>query len=83
MRMKSLAAIHVMAAAPIIAAVLIGLALPQRALPAEVYGPADPVQKDANRFDSKRPIRQEIQTGVPDGFTVGAVGIVRAAVTAR
>lgn len=38
------------------------------------YGPADPVIKDAGRFDEKRPILQELQTDVPNGFTVGAVG---------
>jgi poly-gamma-glutamate capsule biosynthesis protein CapA/YwtB (metallophosphatase superfamily) len=43
-------------------------------VPPEIYGPADPVAKDAARFDPKRPIRQEMQTDVPDGFTVGAVG---------
>ena len=36
----------------------------------EVYGPADPVQKDAGQFDPKRPPRREMQTDVPDGFTV-------------
>src|SRR5579872_5941296 len=39
-----------------------------------VYGGADPVIKDANRFDPKRPIARELETDVPDGFTVGAVG---------
>src|SRR5579862_2436229 len=39
---------------------------------AEVYGPADPIPRDASRFDPKRPIRREMQTDVPDGFTVGA-----------
>jgi poly-gamma-glutamate capsule biosynthesis protein CapA/YwtB (metallophosphatase superfamily) len=41
---------------------------------AETYGPADPIQKDASRFDPRRPLRQEMQMDVPDGFTVGAVG---------
>jgi poly-gamma-glutamate capsule biosynthesis protein CapA/YwtB (metallophosphatase superfamily) len=54
--------------------VLMGLALWGAAPAAEVYGPADPIQKDSGRFDAKRPIRQEMQTDVPDGFTVGAVG---------
>jgi poly-gamma-glutamate capsule biosynthesis protein CapA/YwtB (metallophosphatase superfamily) len=59
----------------LLAAVLIGFALHCGMTPAaEVYGPADPVQKDAARFDAKRPIRQEMQTDVPDDFTVGAVG---------
>jgi poly-gamma-glutamate capsule biosynthesis protein CapA/YwtB (metallophosphatase superfamily) len=61
--------------ANLLAAVLIGFALLSGLAPAaEVYGPADPVQKDAARFDAKRPIRQEMQTDVPDDFTVGAVG---------
>jgi poly-gamma-glutamate synthesis protein (capsule biosynthesis protein) len=38
------------------------------------YGAADPGIKDANRFDQKRPIAHELDTDVPDGFTVGAVG---------
>lgn len=80
MRVKSIAATPITAAL-VLAAVLIGFALAGRARPAEVYGPADPVQKDANRFDPKRPMRQEMQTDVPDGFTVGA-GVVRASVTA-
>jgi poly-gamma-glutamate synthesis protein (capsule biosynthesis protein) len=41
---------------------------------AEVYGPADPIQKDPRRFDPRRPLSQEMQMDVPDGFTVGAVG---------
>src|SRR5580658_3627860 len=36
--------------------------------------PADPVVKNAERFDAKRPIARELQTEVPQGFTVGAVG---------
>jgi poly-gamma-glutamate capsule biosynthesis protein CapA/YwtB (metallophosphatase superfamily) len=56
------------------AAVLLGFALQLRAQQAEINGPADPVQKDGSRFDSKRPIRREMQTDVPDGFTVGVVG---------
>src|ERR1700734_345296 len=39
-----------------------------------VYGPADPVVKDSKSFDAKRPIAHELQTDVPNGFTVGAVG---------
>jgi poly-gamma-glutamate capsule biosynthesis protein CapA/YwtB (metallophosphatase superfamily) len=38
------------------------------------YGPADPLPKGAAGFDPKRPIAQEMQTHVPDGFTVAAVG---------
>src|ERR1700728_3242409 len=41
---------------------------------ADAYGPADPVAKDPARFDPRRPIRQEMQMDVPDGFTVGTVG---------
>src|SRR5277367_1402322 len=55
-------------------AVLLGFALQLRAQQAPINGPADPVQKDGGRFDTKRPIRQEMQTDVPDGFTVGVVG---------
>jgi len=77
MRTKSNAASPIMAATLIVTAVLIGFAPAQRARPAEVYGPADPVQKEANRFDPKRPIRREMQTDVADG-----VGVVRASVTA-
>jgi len=39
-----------------------------------VYGPADPVVKDLQHFDAKRPIEHELQTDVPDGFLAGAVG---------
>ncbi|MEP6547343.1 MAG: CapA family protein [Gammaproteobacteria bacterium] len=42
--------------------------------PPPVYGPADPVMKDLRHFDARRPISQEMQTDVPNGFTVGAVG---------
>lgn len=56
------------------AAALIGFALSSGAQTATVYGPADPVAKDAGKFDPKRPIGREMQTDVPDGFTVGAVG---------
>jgi hypothetical protein len=36
--------------------------------------PADPGVKNPDRFDAKRPIARELQTDVPKGFTVGAVG---------
>jgi len=36
--------------------------------------PADPVAKDASRFDPKRPIERELQASVPDGFSAAAVG---------
>ena len=39
-----------------------------------VYGPADPVVRDPQRFDARRPMEQEMQTDVPDGFSVAAVG---------
>jgi len=38
------------------------------------YGPADPLRRDAAKFDARRPIEQEMRTDVPDGFTVAAVG---------
>src|ERR1700685_2575308 len=55
-------------------AAVIAIAANPIARSADVYGPADPIQKDAGRFDPRRPLRQEMQTDVPDGFTVGAVG---------
>ena len=63
--------LHVLCAA---AAALMGFALGAGAQTTPVYGPADPVQKNAKRFDPRRPIAHEMQTDVPDGFTVGAVG---------
>ena len=39
-----------------------------------IYGAADPGVKDLRHFDAKRPIAQEMQTDVPDGFTLAAVG---------
>jgi poly-gamma-glutamate capsule biosynthesis protein CapA/YwtB (metallophosphatase superfamily) len=59
---------------PAAAAVLALLTLQAGAQPGTVHGPADPVAKDENRFDPKRPMAQEMQTQVPNGFTVGAVG---------
>jgi len=38
------------------------------------FGPADPVVKDADRLDPRRPIEAEMQASVPDGFTAAAVG---------
>ena len=35
---------------------------------------ADPEIKDSSRFDPKRPLAQELQTNVPDGFRLVAVG---------
>jgi poly-gamma-glutamate capsule biosynthesis protein CapA/YwtB (metallophosphatase superfamily) len=55
-------------------AALMALALQAPSRAAEVYGPADPIQRDAKRFDAKRPLHQEMQTDVPDGYTVAAVG---------
>lgn len=43
-------------------------------VPPAFYGPADPVVKDLRHFDARRPISQEMQTDVPNGFTVSAVG---------
>jgi poly-gamma-glutamate synthesis protein (capsule biosynthesis protein) len=56
------------------AAALALLALQAGAQQSSVYGAADPIVKDEGRFDSKRPIAHELQTDVPDGFTIGAVG---------
>ncbi len=49
-------------------------AVPAGAQQAAVYGAADPVVKNARRFDAKRPISRELQTDVPNGFTAAAVG---------
>ena len=38
------------------------------------FGPGDPVAKDVSLFDPKRPVDVELQTNVPDGFAVAAVG---------
>lgn len=38
------------------------------------FGPGDPQIKDPQHFDSLRPIDRELQSNVPDGFTVAAVG---------
>lgn len=38
------------------------------------FGPGDPVARDATRFDPRRPVGRELQTHVPDGFAVAAVG---------
>lgn len=52
------------------------LALPGSVAFAQEPGaaPGDPVLKDAAQFDPKRPISRELQTSVPDGFAIGAVG---------
>ncbi|HMK87380.1 MAG TPA: CapA family protein [Steroidobacteraceae bacterium] len=57
-----------------LAAASMGLSLQPGAQASELYGPADPGQKDAARFDPRRPMAQEMHTDVPDGFTVAAVG---------
>jgi poly-gamma-glutamate capsule biosynthesis protein CapA/YwtB (metallophosphatase superfamily) len=56
------------------AASLLWSAIAVAAVQPPVYGPADPVVKGADHFDARRPIAQELQTSVPDGFTAGAVG---------
>jgi poly-gamma-glutamate capsule biosynthesis protein CapA/YwtB (metallophosphatase superfamily) len=56
------------------AAVLILAAMNARAQQTPVYGAADPVIKDSRYFDAKRPVQRELQTDVPNGFIVGAVG---------
>jgi hypothetical protein len=35
---------------------------------------ADPGIKDASKFDAKRPLARELETNVPDGFTLVTVG---------
>ena len=35
---------------------------------------ADPAIKDASKFDPKRPLARELETNVPDGFTLVTVG---------
>ena len=55
-------------------AVIILLAAHAATGQAPIYGAADPAIKDTQRFDPKRPIEHELQTDVPSGFTVGAVG---------
>jgi poly-gamma-glutamate capsule biosynthesis protein CapA/YwtB (metallophosphatase superfamily) len=56
------------------AAVLMLMALPIPAQESPNFGPADPVSKDAGHFDARRPVSQEMQTDVSNGFTVGTVG---------
>jgi poly-gamma-glutamate capsule biosynthesis protein CapA/YwtB (metallophosphatase superfamily) len=56
------------------AAVFLALSMTAAAGQPPVYGPADPVVKNSRSFDAKRPIAHELQTDVPSGFTVGAVG---------
>ena len=38
------------------------------------HGPADPQVRDPAMFDARRPVDRELETHVPDGFTVAAVG---------
>ena len=38
------------------------------------FGPGDPGAKDATQFDAVRPIANEMQTRVPDGFVIAEVG---------
>ncbi|HEX3321523.1 MAG TPA: CapA family protein [Terriglobales bacterium] len=49
---------------------LVSVAAAQQSAPLS----ADPGIKDASRFDPKRPLTQELQTNVPDGFRMVAVG---------
>ena len=58
---------------------VIGLALlfPTTSLPAQQmspYGSADPVIKDADRFDARRPVAQELGTRVGHDFSLAVVG---------
>jgi poly-gamma-glutamate capsule biosynthesis protein CapA/YwtB (metallophosphatase superfamily) len=57
-----------------LAAIASATATAAAADPSPVFGPADPVIKDSRHFDPKRPMAQELQTDVPNGFTAGAVG---------
>src|ERR1700733_16098095 len=56
------------------AAVFLALSMAAVAEQSPIYGPADPMVKNPRSFDAKRPIAHELQTDVPSGFTVGAVG---------
>src|SRR5215469_13213683 len=56
------------------AAALMLMAVPISAQESPNFGPADPVSKDSGKFDTKRPVPQEMETDVPNGFTVGTVG---------
>lgn len=48
---------------------------PSRVIARDVtFGPGDPVVREADRLDPKRPIAAEMQASVPDGFTAAAVG---------
>jgi poly-gamma-glutamate synthesis protein (capsule biosynthesis protein) len=60
----------------LLGAALLGalLAPCKRALPGTAFGPADPIPREPANFDAKRPMDHEMQTDVPDGFSVGAVG---------
>jgi poly-gamma-glutamate synthesis protein (capsule biosynthesis protein) len=55
---------------------LVALAATSLAVTAQetIFGPGDPVAKDVSLFDPKRPVDTELQTNVPDGFAVAAVG---------
>jgi poly-gamma-glutamate capsule biosynthesis protein CapA/YwtB (metallophosphatase superfamily) len=46
---------------------------PSNSNPAD-RNPADPGIKDASKFDAKRPLARELETNVPDGFTLVTVG---------
>lgn len=52
---------------------LLGAVATAQAPPA---GPGDPGVADAARFDPRRPVARELETRVPDGFSVAAVGDV-------
>jgi poly-gamma-glutamate synthesis protein (capsule biosynthesis protein) len=41
---------------------------------AQSADPSDPGVKDASKFDTKRPLSRELETNVPDGFTLVTVG---------
>jgi poly-gamma-glutamate synthesis protein (capsule biosynthesis protein) len=50
------------------------LAILFAALPMTAQDATDPGVKDPSKFDPKRPLQRELQTNVPDGFKLVAVG---------
>lgn len=61
----------VTALAAVITAVVAGAANPA---PREALAAADPMVRDPAAFDPRRPVEAELQTRVPDGFEIAAVG---------
>ena len=50
------------------------LSIPVRAQQPAAYGAADPIVKDADRFDARRPVAQELEARVGPDFTLAVVG---------